>query len=241
MTNDSSSAAEQHSGGTSIKVQAHDLEFCSALDRDLHDLKNLLWPAGVQADCASSESSVAVLAEILKRIGSDMDKALEIAARMSDCVQRYMESRPVSQVERKSPAARLAPPAPACRLRILCVDDDLSVRGAVVHLLAHLGHDVESASCGSEAVQLVASRGYDAVLTDIRLPDMDGRGITRKIRALGSTPVIWLAGAEYDAAETSADELDRPHCSLTKPLFLGALRTALDKVPAGGTNSAAAI
>ncbi|HUE74896.1 MAG TPA: response regulator [Pirellulaceae bacterium] len=241
MTNDSSSPAEQPSGGTSREIQPHDLEFYSALDRDLHDLKNLLWPAGVQADCASSESSAAVLAEILNRIGGDMHKALKIAARMSDRVQRHLENQSVSQVERKAPAARLAPPAPACPLRILCVDDDLSVRGAVAHLLAHLGHDVESASSGSEAVQLIASRRYDAVLTDIRLPDMDGRGITRKIRALGSTPVIWLAGAEYDGAETSADEPDRPHCILPKPLFLDALRTALDKVVAGGTNSTAAI
>src|SRR5687768_13221746 len=241
MTNDTSSAAEQPGAGPSREIQPHDLEFYSALDRDLHDLKNLLWPADVQADCASSESSAAALAEILKRIGGDMHKALEIATRMSDRVQRHFGNRPVSQVVRKPPAARLAPPAPARRLRILCVDDDLSVRSTVAHLLAHLGHDVDSASSGSEAVQLVASRGYDAVLTDIRLPDMDGRGITRKIRALGSTPVIWLAGAEYDAAETSADEFERPHWVLTKPLFLVALRTALDKVVAGGTQAAAAV
>lgn len=245
MTKDSSSAAHQlgptaadHSLAASTQaVLLHDREFYSTLTRDLHDLKNLLWPAAVQADCASSASSSVVLADLLKRLGDDVEDALTIAGRMSDLIQHHLESKSPPESERMAPFSRRAPQAAQSRMRILCVDNDPIVRGALINLIAYLGHDVDAASSGTEALTLVGSHKYDVVLTEMHLTDMDARGITARIRELGRTPVIWLVGADDACAGTNSDGLNPPSCILTKPLSLGELRKAFDKVTAGPARS----
>src|SRR5689334_15683110 len=58
--------------------------------------------------------------------------------------------------------------------RILVIDDEPSVRDALQLVLSDLGHHVDSAKTGAEAMKLLKGSPYDLVFTDLRLPDANG-------------------------------------------------------------------
>jgi two-component system, sensor histidine kinase len=130
-------------------------------------------------------------------------------------------------VEHSSPPPRLAPPAQG--LAILCVEDNPYGRVILNTILGELGHRVDFAASGEEAVEAVA-RGYDAVLMDVSLSGIDGLEATRRIRALpgaaGQTPVIGISG-RTDPGDLEAAMAAGMDFYLRKPLSPGALGEAL--------------
>lgn len=79
--------------------------------------------------------------------------------------------------------------------RILLVDDSLSGRIAQRDMLERMGFGVEVASSGFQALEMLAEREYDAVVTDINMPRMDGYEFTARMRADEHTrrmPVIMV-------------------------------------------------
>ena len=60
--------------------------------------------------------------------------------------------------------------------RISVVDDEAAVRRLVADILSFDGHEVELASDGAEALRLVEQRVYDLILSDLRMPNLDGPG-----------------------------------------------------------------
>ncbi|MFN2182364.1 MAG: response regulator, partial [Anaerolineae bacterium] len=76
--------------------------------------------------------------------------------------------------------------------RILIVDDDAGVRGALRDLLAFEGYQVTVASSGPEALKKAAELVPDLILLDVMMPVMNGFDVCRKLRAdplLGEVPV----------------------------------------------------
>jgi two-component system, sensor histidine kinase len=106
-------------------------------------------------------------------------------------------------------------------LRILCAEDNPYGRVILNTILTELGHKVGFAASGEAAVEAVARGGYDLVLMDVILPNVDGIEATRRIRALqGSaarTPIIGISGraAPGDEANARAAGMD---AYVTKPL-----------------------
>jgi CheY-like chemotaxis protein len=70
----------------------------------------------------------------------------------------------------ETPQAQSAPGA----LKVLVADDNLLNQTTLKRLVAKLGHQVEVVSNGREAVAAVAKGGFDAVLMDVLMPEMDG-------------------------------------------------------------------
>ena len=66
--------------------------------------------------------------------------------------------------------------------RIVLVEDTPANRALATKLLTAAGHDVVSASTGTDGVRLVAEREPDLVLMDLGLPDIEGREAMRAIR-----------------------------------------------------------
>jgi EAL domain-containing protein (putative c-di-GMP-specific phosphodiesterase class I) len=82
------------------------------------------------------------------------------------------------------------------RGRILIVDDDDSVQRALARVLGSAGFGVELAGDGARAVERLAAGGFDAVLSDIGMPGMDGIELLRRIRAHDhELPVVLVTGA----------------------------------------------
>ncbi|MFK7863323.1 MAG: ATP-binding protein [Pseudohongiellaceae bacterium] len=113
---------------------------------------------------------------------------------------------------------------------ILVTDDNPVNREVASHLLRKLGHTVEEAGDGLEAVTIVERGGIDVVLMDVQMPNMDGLAATDKIRLLGSpsrdVPIIGLTANEFEDPESQMQESGMDYF-LTKPVSLEQLRKAL--------------
>jgi CheY-like chemotaxis protein len=88
-------------------------------------------------------------------------------------------------------------------LRVLVVDNDERVRRSAHSVLGRLGCVVETARDGREAVTMAKLSNYDAILADIRLPDLPGYEVYRALRQARPTAnVILMTGFGYDAAHS---------------------------------------
>jgi DNA-binding NtrC family response regulator len=113
--------------------------------------------------------------------------------------------------------------------RILIVDDDESVRFVVRRTLMSLRGDfsIATAEGGREALDQLAENAFDLLITDIRMPGMDGVQLTESIRALDTElVVVWMTGCGWEDVRTAAARLGVGIC-LRKPLEIGELRASL--------------
>jgi two-component system KDP operon response regulator KdpE len=92
-------------------------------------------------------------------------------------------------------------------LRILVVDDDPAMVGAITAIVGTDGHQVVTAYDGLTAVRRVEVEQPDLVLLDLAMPGPDGFSVTGRIRALGTVPVIVVSGESSEAAKVRALEL----------------------------------
>lgn len=111
--------------------------------------------------------------------------------------------------------------------RILLVDDEPLVRSGTALMLDELGHIVVEASSGQQGLDaLVQDEAIDLVVTDFRMPDMDGMEfIARAKEARPGLTTVMMTG--YAADDPRFGALDFPR--LEKPFGLDALEAALAK------------
>src|SRR6266545_7125599 len=94
---------------------------------------------------------------------------------------------------------------PAVRpLRILVVDDDPAMVGAITALVGTEGHQVITAYDGLTAVRRFREENPDLVLLDLAMPGPDGFTISGQIRAAGSTPILVVSGESSEDAKVRA-------------------------------------
>ena len=97
------------------------------------------------------------------------------------------------------------------RVRILIVDDDVSLRKILYRILESGGYDVLSAGSGAEALAICrrSSPAIDLLITDYNMPEMNGLELGRECEAVQSAlPVLHISGAPPDEALRS--ELNKP-------------------------------
>lgn len=94
------------------------------------------------------------------------------------------------------------PAAAHRKKRILAVDDDILVRESLKSLLERAGFEVTVAASGKEAVELHANEVFELILTDIRMPEMNGIETLKAIRELrqrfGKAPLPEIILTAYD-------------------------------------------
>ncbi|MET7637757.1 response regulator transcription factor [Streptomyces sp. NPDC005438] len=83
---------------------------------------------------------------------------------------------------------------------VLVVEDDPFVRSALIRHLTEADHTVRSVGTALEALREVAQVGFDVVILDLGLPDLDGAEALKMLRGVTDVPVI-VATARDDEAE----------------------------------------
>jgi DNA-binding NtrC family response regulator len=113
---------------------------------------------------------------------------------------------------------------------VLVVDDDAVVREALVEALAEAGYDVRAADDGARAVALLAERTPDVVLSDVRMPGMDGLALLALLRERAPDVPVLLMTAFDDMPTVVAAMREGATDFLVKPLDLHELRARVARV-----------
>jgi EAL domain-containing protein (putative c-di-GMP-specific phosphodiesterase class I) len=81
-------------------------------------------------------------------------------------------------------------------VRVLLVDDEPAIARSLSRFLVQAGHVVTAAGNGEEAIKLLAGDSFDVIVSDIRMPGMDGLTLLRAIRAKDlDVPVVFMTGS----------------------------------------------
>jgi len=89
-------------------------------------------------------------------------------------------------------------------LRILVIDDEPAMVGAVAALVGSVGHRVTAAYDGVEGLRHYDADRPDLVILDLAMPGMDGLAVCSELRRRGATPIIVLSGEGQEAAKVEA-------------------------------------
>jgi len=116
--------------------------------------------------------------------------------------------------------------------KILVVDDESSIRRTLKEILEFEKYEVDLAAKGSNALEMAQETAYDAILLDIKMPEMDGIEVLQKLQKFSESPVIMISG--HGTVETSVDAIKKgAYDFIVKPPDLNRLlvtvRNAIDK------------
>ncbi len=202
-----------------------------ALERLAHELNNPLTAIAGYARAFSSlppaeqARALAVIEAEALRAGNVVRALLE-AARRDAAVPT--EARPAAE---SPPQATIEQPA-ASRPRVLVVDDEVAIRDLATQLLATAGYDAVAAPSAEDALALLDARSFDAMITDIRMPGMDGIAlhaeVARRWPDLARRTVIISGDTHAEAVASLVRHAGLP--ALEKPFRLDALLGALAEV-----------
>jgi DNA-binding NtrC family response regulator len=104
--------------------------------------------------------------------------------------------------------------------RILIADDEASIRDGLVDVLTDEGYDVTGVGDGAGAIGAIAQSSYDVVVTDLRMPGLDGLEVLRRVRELSPQTLVLLITA-YASVETAVEALrNGAHDYILKPLIV---------------------
>ena len=116
--------------------------------------------------------------------------------------------------------------------RILIIDDQAPIRRVLREILENESYQVDDAESGTAAMQLIKEQEFDAILCDIKMPEMDGIEVLEAVKQTCDTPVIMISG--HGTIDTAVEAIKKGAFDfIVKPPDLNrlliTLRNALDK------------
>ncbi|MCX5813314.1 MAG: response regulator [Proteobacteria bacterium] len=116
--------------------------------------------------------------------------------------------------------------------KILIVDDDRDIRLLLNFILSKAGYTVVQAVNGAEALEIVKQHTLNLIISDVKMPVMDGYELVKKLREVSETsgiPILLLTGNEL--VRVSPEELEYPPDDyLSKPFNAGDLMPKIKKL-----------
>ena len=113
--------------------------------------------------------------------------------------------------------------------KILIVDDKASMRKMLKEALEAQGHEVRAVGGGSEALLAMKRQPARLVLTDLRMPDIDGLQLTQELKSLAPETAVIVMTA-YGSVDTAVEAMRLGAANfLTKPFSLDHLKVVVDK------------
>ena len=116
--------------------------------------------------------------------------------------------------------------------RVLIVDDEAKLGRVLVEVLEGRGHQVERVANGREALARIAARPVDIIVTDLRMPDVDGMEVLRRARSTspGTDVVVMTAFASTEGAVDAMREGAVDY--LIKPFAIDEFRLRIERLAA---------
>lgn len=116
--------------------------------------------------------------------------------------------------------------------KILVIDDEPAIRRILREILEHEQYQVDDAESAVEALPLAKENEYDAILCDIKMPQMDGIEFLEEVKQFSDSPIIMISG--HGTIETAVEAIKKGAFDyISKPPELNrlliTLRNALDK------------
>ena len=116
--------------------------------------------------------------------------------------------------------------------RILVIDDEPAIRRILREILEHEKYNVDDAASAVDALPMVKENEYDAILCDIKMPQMDGIEFLEEAKKITDAPIIMISG--HGTIDTAVEAIKKGAFDyIAKPPELNrlliTLRNALDK------------
>ena len=113
---------------------------------------------------------------------------------------------------------------------ILVVDDEENAREGLSKILTKEGYAVETAANGKEAIDTLKSKGFDLVITDMRMPLMDGFEVLREIKKMDENVGVIMITA-YGEVESYLEAMNLGAFEyINKPVRVNELKRVITKV-----------
>jgi CheY-like chemotaxis protein len=116
-------------------------------------------------------------------------------------------------------------------LRILVVEDHGDTRRTLSRLLSYFGHEISTADSKQSALQMIASKKFDVLLSDIALPDGSGYDVISQAKQKQAVKGVALTGFDRDEDIERGKEAGFDF-HLSKPVDFHQLRTVLGQIGA---------
>ncbi|MFN0042702.1 MAG: response regulator [Alphaproteobacteria bacterium] len=114
--------------------------------------------------------------------------------------------------------------------RILVAEDDPAVRQFVSRALVHVGYEVEAVEDGLGALDVLAERSFDLLISDIVMPGLDGIALALKVaKEWPELPVMLMTGYAHERQRAHNIEV-LSHAVLTKPFTLDDIVAAVARI-----------
>lgn len=228
-----------------------DLQFLEIFARDVATALNTLELLVAERATTTAKSVEAIHSAVALPIDDILNDAVTVMesyiGHEPEVVERLRRilrnARDIKQVIQKVgrtmqpvPALPVPPDAhPHSKLKgqqVLVVDADEEVRSAAHNLLERYGCIVETAHDGGEAIHMARTSHYQAIIADIRLPDMTGFALMCKLREmLDTVPLVLMTGFGHDREHNIVKARQAGLRSfLYKPFRLDQLLTTLEKL-----------
>ena len=126
------------------------------------------------------------------------------------------------------------------RSRILVIDDQPEIRQTIADILVMDGHDVQTAQDGKDGLDRIGRNPFDLILSDMRMPEMDGQALYEHVRRdhpQALKRIAFITGQAHDPQfgvflrETGAPVLG-------KPFTMHQLRQLVDRMIGRGRHAA---
>jgi two-component system NtrC family sensor kinase len=119
-------------------------------------------------------------------------------------------------------------------LSVLVVDDEAAIREVTARFLRRRGHRVDTAAEGGEALEKLAAAPYDVLVSDLRMPGIDGEALLQRLRALDPErrPKMVIVTGDIDASRSVAATSHPGVPVLIKPVRLQELAEVVERTGA---------
>jgi signal transduction histidine kinase/CheY-like chemotaxis protein len=189
---------------------------------------------------ALAESGKTILVFALQGPAHESPFAFAIAGALTPArIARILAADDPASKPPPAGASASAPDLPP--LDILIVEDTPANQAVLGGLLRRLGHRVEIAENGLQALQMIEARDYSLVFMDVQMPVMDGLDATRRIRALpspraASLPIVAMTASAFPSDIEACLDAGMD-AYLSKPVDRRKLAEILGQLHAGGNRA----